>query len=81
MLETANAICTALGTGLCHTRIVQRASVTDNFFTQDDLSLRITGLPATAPDEPATVIAIECEGEPTMSHEYVRKPGRASKSG
>jgi len=42
-------------------------------FTQDDLSLRITGLPGTAPDEPATVIAIECDGEPTMSHEYVRK--------
>ncbi len=42
-------------------------------FTQDDLSLRITGLPATAPDEPATVIAIECDGEPAMSHEYVRK--------
>jgi len=37
------------------------------------LSLRITGLPATAPDEPATVIAIECDGEPAMSHEYVRK--------
>ena len=42
-------------------------------FTQDDLSLRITGLPTTAPDEPATVIAIECDGEPALSHEYVRK--------
>src|SRR6266481_6547585 len=42
-------------------------------FTQDDLSLKITGLPATAPDEPATVIAIECDGEPALSHEYVRK--------
>jgi len=42
-------------------------------FTQDDLSLRITGLPASAPDQPATVIAIECDGEPAMSHEYVRK--------
>jgi len=42
-------------------------------FTQDDLSLKITGLPATAPDQPATVIAIECDGEPALSHEYVRK--------
>ncbi len=42
-------------------------------FTQDDLSLRITGLPATAPNQPATVIAIECDGEPEMSHQYVRK--------
>jgi alpha-L-fucosidase len=42
-------------------------------FRQDDLSLSITGLPATAPDEPATVIAIECDGEPALSHEYVRK--------
>jgi len=45
-------------------------------FTQDDLSLRITGLPATAPGEPATVIAIECDGEPALSHEYVRKNRR-----
>src|SRR5882672_789903 len=42
-------------------------------FTQDDLSLRITGLPKTAPDQPATVIAIECDGEPMVNHEYVRK--------
>jgi len=42
-------------------------------FTQDDLSLRITGLPATAPDQPATVITIECDGEPIMDRDYVRK--------
>ena len=42
-------------------------------FTQDDLSLRITDLPAKAPDEPATVIALECEGEPVMDRSYVRK--------
>jgi len=40
---------------------------------QDDLSLRITGLPVTAPDQPATVIAIGCDGEPEMRHQYVRK--------
>ena len=42
-------------------------------FTQDDLSLRITGLPPVAPDQPATVIAIECNGEPVMDRDYVRK--------
>jgi hypothetical protein len=42
-------------------------------FIQDELSLRITGLAATAPDQPATVIAIECDGKPEMNHEYVRR--------
>jgi alpha-L-fucosidase len=42
-------------------------------FTQDDLSLRITGLPVTAPNQPATVIAIECDGEPAMRHLEVRR--------
>ncbi len=42
-------------------------------FTQDDLSLRLTGLPAVAPDQPATVIVIECEGEPVMDRDHVRK--------
>ncbi|MBV9339520.1 MAG: alpha-L-fucosidase [Acidobacteria bacterium] len=42
-------------------------------FTQDDLSLRITGLPSSAPEQPATVIAIECNGEPVMDRDHVRK--------
>jgi len=42
-------------------------------FTQDDLALRITGLPSAAPDEPATVIVLECDGEPVMDRDYVRK--------
>jgi len=41
-------------------------------FAQDDLSLRVTGLPAAAPDQPATVIAIECDGEPVMDRDYVK---------
>jgi len=41
-------------------------------FTQDDLCLRVTGLPATAPDEPATVLVIECDGTPVMDRDYVR---------
>jgi len=35
-------------------------------FTQDEFSLRLTGLPLQAPDEPATVIALECDGEPVV---------------
>jgi hypothetical protein len=42
-------------------------------FDQDDISLRIMGLPATAPDDLATVLALECDGEPVIDHEYVRK--------
>ena len=42
-------------------------------FAQDDLSLRITGLPSAAPDSPATVTVLECDGEPVMDRAYVRK--------
>ena len=41
-------------------------------FTQDDLTLRLTGLPLQAPDQPATVIEVECEGEPIISHDATR---------
>jgi alpha-L-fucosidase len=41
-------------------------------FEQDEFSLRMTGLPATAPDSPVTVFEIECEGEPVISHEDIR---------
>ena len=34
-------------------------------FTQDEFSLRLTGLPLEAPDQPATVIEVECDGEPS----------------
>jgi alpha-L-fucosidase len=39
---------------------------------QDDISLRLTGLPAKAPDDPVTVIALECDSEPVVDHNYVR---------
>jgi alpha-L-fucosidase len=42
-------------------------------FAQDDISVRFTGLPAVAPDSPVTVIAAECESEPTIDGTYVRK--------
>jgi alpha-L-fucosidase len=41
-------------------------------FFQDEFSLRLTGLPLQAPDEPATVIEVECEGEPVIDHESTR---------
>jgi len=42
-------------------------------FEQDHLRLRLTGLPAHAPDDPITTIAIECESEPTQDNILVRK--------
>ena len=41
-------------------------------FTQNEFSLRLTGLPLEAPDQPATVIEVECDGEPTIDHEAIR---------
>ena len=37
-------------------------------FTQDEFAFRLTGLPMTAPDQPATVIEVECDGEPIVDH-------------
>jgi alpha-L-fucosidase len=42
-------------------------------FEQDEFSLRFTGLPAKAPDDPLTVIAVECETEPVIDHLKVRE--------
>ena len=41
-------------------------------FTQDDLTLRLTGLPQQAPDQPATVIEVECDAEPIIDHNATR---------
>jgi alpha-L-fucosidase len=41
-------------------------------FTQDEFSLRLTGLPAQPPDSPSTVIEVECESVPEISHEAIR---------
>jgi alpha-L-fucosidase len=41
-------------------------------FHQDKLRIRFTGLPATAPDDPVTTLAIECEGEPKQDQYVVR---------
>ena len=50
-------------------------------FAQDDLSLRLTGLPVAAPDSPSTVFELECDREPAVDHNAIRsewpryKPG------
>ena len=42
-------------------------------FTQDPLRLRLHGLPAQAPDQPVTTLAIECAGEPKQDTNSVRR--------
>jgi len=42
-------------------------------FQQDVIPRLVTGLPEKAPDDPVTVIAIECESEPTIDSLIVRK--------
>ena len=42
-------------------------------FKQEDFRVQLTGLPERAPDELATVIEIECDGEPVQDMEWVRK--------
>lgn len=41
-------------------------------FTQDGTSLRLTGLPAAAPDDPVTVLAVECDAPPVVDHHLIR---------
>jgi alpha-L-fucosidase len=41
-------------------------------FTQDDISVRLTGLPETAPDDLVTVIELECDRPPVVDHHSIR---------
>jgi len=41
-------------------------------FTQDEFTLRLTGLPVKAPDQPATVIEVECDAEPIINPSALR---------
>jgi alpha-L-fucosidase len=41
-------------------------------FEQNDISVRFTGLPNDAPDDPMTVIEIECDSEPSIDHNSIR---------
>jgi len=42
-------------------------------FQQDKYRVRLTGLPAGAPDHPVTTIALECDAEPAQDNIFVRK--------
>jgi alpha-L-fucosidase len=42
-------------------------------FKQEDFRVQFTGLPATAPDNPVTVIVAECESEPRQDMDNIRK--------
>lgn len=42
-------------------------------FEQDQLRVRFTGLPKLAPEDPVTVLAVECESEPVQDMMLVRK--------
>ena len=42
-------------------------------FTQDEFALRLTGLPEQAPDQPVTVIEVECDANPVIDHETPRQ--------
>ena len=41
-------------------------------FTQDEFSLRLTGLPIDPPDSPVSVIEVECDAEPVVNHAAMR---------
>ena len=41
-------------------------------FAQDEFSLRLTGLPLHAPDQPVTVIELECDSVPVIDHDAIR---------
>ncbi len=49
-------------------------------FTQDEFSLRLTAFRSQAPDQPATVIEVECDGEPMIeSRRNALRCGRATR--
>ena len=50
-------------------------------FRQDDISVQFTGLPQKAPDDPATVIAVECESEPTVEESLRARTPQALQGG
>lgn len=41
-------------------------------FTQEDIHLRLTGLPANPPDDLITVIEVECDAPPVVDHHTIR---------
>jgi alpha-L-fucosidase len=50
-------------------------------FTQDAISLRLTGLPSAPPDDLVTVIAVECDAPPVVDHHLIRPEWKRYKVG
>jgi alpha-L-fucosidase len=42
-------------------------------FDQDKFRVRVKGLPAIAPDDPVTVVALECDSEPKQDQNMIRR--------
>jgi alpha-L-fucosidase len=42
-------------------------------FEQDTFRVRLSGLPAESPDDPVTVLALDCESSPMQDHDFVRR--------
>ncbi len=60
-----------LQTGVKSARLLVNDRKVD--FTQDKFQVKLTGLPAEAPDHPVTTVALECESEPTQDTLFVRR--------
>jgi alpha-L-fucosidase len=41
-------------------------------FQQDEFSIRFTGLPKSAPDDPVTILEVQCDSEPTINSDSIR---------
>jgi len=50
-------------------------------FEQSDVQVKFTGLPATAPDDPVTVLAVECDSEPVINSMDVRQKRKREQVG
>jgi alpha-L-fucosidase len=50
-------------------------------FTQDAISVRLTGLPSAAPDDPITVFELECDQPPVVDHHLIRPEWRRYRVG
>src|SRR5580692_11816427 len=50
-------------------------------FTQDATSVRLTGLPSAAPDDPTSVLELECDQPPVVDHHLIRAEWRRYKVG
>jgi len=50
-------------------------------FEQSEVQVKFTGLPATAPDDPVTVLAVECDSEPVIISLDVRRKRKREQVG